>query len=95
MKILPASIEQQIDRVDRTRSLIAGISFGLLAFWSFYRVLWMLYMTIAYNFLFGSLMFSIVLWGVIGAVAAIAAVAFLTRYNRAGEPAEPDERTQP
>lgn len=95
MKILPASIEQQINRIDRTRSLIAGISFGLLAFWSFYRVLWMLYLTIAYNFLFGSLMFSIVLWAVIGAVATIAAVAFLTRYVRPPKSAEHDELTQP
>ena len=80
MKILPPNIEEQIDRVDRNRSLIIGISTGLLAFWCLYRVLWSIYLSVTYDFLFGSLVFSIVLWGVIGAVATIAATAFLTRY---------------
>lgn len=82
MKILPTSIEEQIDRVDRNRSLIIGISTGLLAFWCIYRVLWSIYLSLTYDFLFGSLVFSIVLWGVIGAVAAIAATGFLTRYAK-------------
>jgi hypothetical protein len=82
MKILPTSIEEQIDRVDRNRSLIIGISTGLLAFWCIYRVLWSIYLSLTYDFLFGSLVFSIVLWGVIGVVAAIAATGFLTRYSK-------------
>jgi hypothetical protein len=82
MKILPANIEEQIDRVDRNRSLIIGISAGLLAFWSFYRVLWSIYLSLTYDFLFGSLVFSIVLWGVIGVVATIAATGFLLRYAK-------------
>ena len=82
MKILPANIEEQIDRVDRNRSLIIGISAGLLAFWCVYRVLWAIYLSLTYDFLFGSLVFSIVLWGVIGVVAAIAATGFLTRYAK-------------
>ena len=82
MKILPANIEEQIDRVDRNRSLIIGISAGLLAFWSVYRVLWSIYLSLTYDFLCGSLVFSIVLWGVIGVVAAIAATEFLTRYSK-------------
>lgn len=82
MKILPANIEEQIDRVDRNRSLIIGISSGVLALWCLYRVLWSLYLMMTYDFLFGSLLFSIVLWGVVGAVAAIAAIGFLTRYAR-------------
>jgi hypothetical protein len=45
-------------------------------------VLWSIYLSIAYDFLFGSLVFSIVLWGVIGVVATIAATAFLTRYAK-------------
>jgi hypothetical protein len=82
MKLLPTNIEQQIDRVDRNRSLIIGISFALVAFWSFYRVLWSIYLTMTYDFLFGSLVFPIVLWGVIGTAAGIGAAGFLLRYTR-------------
>ena len=32
--------------------------------------------------MFGSLIFPIVLWGVIGVAAAISAIAFLTRYSK-------------
>ena len=82
MKILPTSIEEQIDRVDRNRSLIIGISAGLVACWCLYRVLWSIYLSLTYDFLFGSLVFSIVLWGVIGVVATVAATGFLTRYAK-------------
>jgi inner membrane protein involved in colicin E2 resistance len=82
MKILPPSIEEHIDRVDRNRSLIIGISAGLTAFWCIYRVLWSIYLSLTYDFLFGSLVFSIVLWGVIGVVAGIAATGFLLRYAK-------------
>jgi inner membrane protein involved in colicin E2 resistance len=82
MKLIPANIEEQIDRVDRSRSLIIGISTGLLALWCVYRVLWSVYLMATYDFMFGSLLFSVVLWGVVGVVAAIAAVGFLTRYAR-------------
>ena len=82
MKIMPASVEQQISRIDRQHSLIIGISCGLLAFWSIYRVIWSLYLATTYNFLFGSLAFGIVLWGVIGGAAAISATGFLTRYAK-------------
>jgi inner membrane protein involved in colicin E2 resistance len=82
MKILPAGIEEQIDRVDRNRSLIIGISAGLTALWCIYRVLWSIYLSLSYDFLFGSLVFSIVLWGVIGVVAGVAAFGFLTRYAK-------------
>jgi hypothetical protein len=82
MKIVPTSIAQQIDRVDRQYSLAIGISTGLLAFWSIYRVIWSLYLALTYNFIFGALVFPIVLWGVIGAVAAIASIGFVTCYLR-------------
>ena len=82
MKILPPSIEEHIDGVDRNRSLIIGISAGLVAFWCIYRVLWSIYLSVAYDFLFGSLVFSVVLWGAIGVIAAIAATGFLTRYAK-------------
>jgi hypothetical protein len=83
MKIVPTSIEEQINRVDRQRSLYIGISAGLLAVWSFFRVLYSLYLSITFGwFLGGALIFQIVLWGVVGVAAAIAATGFLTRYNR-------------
>jgi hypothetical protein len=93
MKIVPTAIEQQINRVDRQPSLASAISCGLLAFWSFYRVLWSLYLALSYNFLFGSLVFQVALWGVIGTAAAIAAVGFLTRYKSGA--AQTDETDRP
>jgi hypothetical protein len=42
MNIVPTSIQEQINRVDRQRSLYIGISTGLLAVWSLFRVIWML-----------------------------------------------------
>lgn len=93
MKILPANIEQHIDRVDRQRSLAIAISSALLAFWSLYRVAWSLYLALTYNFVFGSLIFPIILWGVIGVTAAISAIAFFTRYSKAPT-SEPNPPTQ-
>jgi hypothetical protein len=83
MKILPSNIEQQIDRVDRQKSLAIAISSGLVAFWCLYRVAWSLYLALTYNFVSGSLIFPIVLWGVIGVAAAVSAIAFFIRYSKA------------
>jgi len=82
MKIVPASIEEQINRVDRQRSLYIGISAGLIALWSVFRLIWVLYIGMTFGWFLGSMVFQLVLWGVIGAVAAVAAVGFLTRYSK-------------
>ncbi|OMC09450.1 MULTISPECIES: hypothetical protein [unclassified Mycobacterium] len=82
MKIVPASIEEQINRVDRQRSLYIGISAALIALWSVYRVLWTLYIGMTFGWFLGSMVFPLVLWGVIGAAAGVAATGFLTRYSR-------------
>jgi hypothetical protein len=82
MKIVPASIEEQINRVDRQRSLYIGISSAVLAAWSVIRLIWMLYITLTFGVFFGALVFQFVLWSVIGVAAAVSAVGFLTRYNR-------------
>jgi hypothetical protein len=82
MKLVPASIEEQINRVDRQRSLYFGISAGLVAAWSLFRLIWVLYLALTFDWLFGSMIFQVVLWGAIGAVAGIAAVGFLTRYSK-------------
>jgi hypothetical protein len=82
MKIVPTGIEEQINRVDRQRSLYFGISAALVAAWSLFRLIWVLYIGMTFGWFLGSMVFQLVLWGVIGAVAGIAAVGFLTRYGR-------------
>ena len=82
MNILPTCIEEKINRVDRQRSLYIGISTGVLAVWSFYRLIWMLYIGMTFGWFFGAMAFSLVLWGVIGTVAAVASFGFLTRYRK-------------
>jgi hypothetical protein len=82
MKIVPASIEEQINRVDRQRSLYIGLSAGALAVWSVFRLFWVLYIGMTFGWFFGAMVFQLVLWGVIGVVAAIAATGFLTRYSK-------------
>jgi hypothetical protein len=82
MKIVPASIEEQINRVDGQRSLYFGISAGVVAVLSLFRLLWVLYLALTFDWMFGSMVFQMVLWGVVGAVAGIAAIGFLTRYNK-------------
>jgi uncharacterized ion transporter superfamily protein YfcC len=82
MNILPTGIEEKINRVDRQRSLYIGISTGVLAVWSFYRLIWMLYIGMTFGWFLGAMAFSFVLWGVIGTVAAVASFGFLTRYRK-------------
>ncbi|MBV8789446.1 MAG: hypothetical protein JOZ00_22555 [Mycobacterium sp.] len=82
MKIVPASIEEQINRVDRQRSLYIGISAGALALWSAFRLIWTLYIGMTFGWFLGSMAFGLVLWGVIGTVAAVASIGFLTRYTK-------------
>jgi hypothetical protein len=82
MKIVPASIEEQINRVDRQRSLYIGISSAVLAAWSVFRLIWLLYIGLTFGVFFGAMLFQFVLWSVIGAAAAVSAVGFLTRYQK-------------
>jgi hypothetical protein len=83
MNIVPPAIEEQINRVDRQRSRYLGISSAVLAAWCVYRLIWAVYLSMSFGgFVAGSLVFSFVLWGVIGVVAAVAAVAFLARAKK-------------
>jgi hypothetical protein len=82
MQLLPTSIQEHVNRIDRQRSLMLGISAGLLAAWSFFRLIWLLYIAATFGLFLGSLVFQFVLWGVIGTVAAIAATALLIRYSK-------------
>lgn len=85
MKIVPTSIEERINKVDRTPSLIIGICSAILALWCVYDVFWAIYAatvlsSVGYSPV--SAIFSIVFWGVIGVIAVISAVGFLTRYAK-------------
>jgi uncharacterized membrane protein len=85
MKIVPARIEEQISRIDPTRSRVIGVSSAVLAAWCAYRLLWLVYLAATISSVGWSpvsLVFPFVLWGVIGVVAAIAAVGFLTNAKR-------------
>ena len=79
MITLPAAIEEQINRFDRQRSLIIGITNAVIAAWCAYRLIWLMYVAVTFSGFFGSLIFSFVLWGVVGIVAAATAVIFLQR----------------
>lgn len=79
MIALPAAIEEQINRFDRQRSLIIGITNAVIAAWCAYRLIWLTYLAVTFSGFFGSLIFSFVLWGVVGIVAAATAVIFLQR----------------
>lgn len=82
MNILPTAIEEQINRVDRQRSRIIGIGSAVVAAWCAYRLIWLVYLAVTFGGFFGSLVFSFILWGVIGVVAACAAVVFLVRAKQ-------------
>ncbi|OBK21380.1 hypothetical protein A5634_10170 [Mycobacterium asiaticum] len=82
MNIVPAAIEAQINRVDRQRSLWIGISLAVLAVGSFFRLLWMLYVSMAFGAFAGPLAFHVVFSLIVGAAAAVGAIGFLTRYHK-------------
>ena len=85
MSIIPARVQEQVSRVDRTRSLWIGISAGVTALWSLYRVFWLFYAattlsSVGYTGI--SLIFPLVLWGAIAVVAGSASAVFLLRYSK-------------
>jgi hypothetical protein len=85
MNIVPTRIQEQVNRVDRTRSLPIGIALGVTALWCIYRIFWLIYTASVLSSVGWSpvsLIFPFVLWGVIGVVAVVGAIAFLTRYNK-------------
>jgi hypothetical protein len=85
MNIVPTRLQEQVNRVDRNRSLIIGISAGLTALWSIYRLFWLLYAATTLShvgFSPVSLIFPFVLWGIIGVAAGFVALAFLVRYAK-------------
>lgn len=85
MKIVPTRIEEQINRVDPSRSRVIGIVSAITAVWCAYRLFWLFYVATTISSVGWSpvsLVFPFVLWGVIGVVTAVVAVAFLTHAKR-------------
>lgn len=98
MKIVPAPIEHYVDRVDPRYRTYVGVSWALVAAWSAFRMFWLIFaaMTLAsYGWSPVSLIFGVVIWGVIGVVAVIGAVAFLTHHDRLPQPERHEEQSQP
>jgi hypothetical protein len=85
MTIIPARLQEQVNRIDRTRSLWIGVSTGVTALWSLYRVFWLFYAATALSsvgYTGISLVFPLVLWSAIAVVAGVVSVAFLLRYSK-------------
>ncbi|OBK71220.1 hypothetical protein [Mycobacterium sp. 1274761.0] len=85
MSIIPSRIQDQVSRVDRTRSLVIGISAGLTALWSLYRVFWLIYAATVLSSVGGSgisLVFPLVLWGAVAVAAGTVSAVFLLRYSK-------------
>lgn len=85
MSIIPDRIQEQVSRIDRTRSLWIGISAGITALWSLYRVFWLFYATTALSsvgYTGISLIFPLVLWGAIAVAAGFVSAVFLLRYSK-------------
>ncbi len=85
MNLVPTRIQEQVGRVDRTYALVIGISAGLTALWSIYRVFWLFYAAATFSSVGWSpvsLVFPLVMWGVIGVGAAFVSLAFLLRYAK-------------
>jgi hypothetical protein len=83
MNTVLARIQEQVNRVDRSRSLLIGISTGLVALWSLYRVFWLFYsMSVlsGVGYSSGSLVISTLFWGAVGVATAAVSAAFLIRY---------------
>ncbi|BBY29005.1 hypothetical protein [Mycolicibacterium sediminis] len=83
MNTVLTRVQEQVSRVDRSRSLLIGISAGLTALWSLYRVFWLFYsMSVlsGVGYSSGSLIFSTVFWGAIAVVAGGVSAVFLIRY---------------
>jgi hypothetical protein len=85
MNIVPARIQEQINRVDRSRAMVLGIVAGLTVLWSVYRLIWLIYSATVLAGVGWSpiaLVFPFVLWTAIGVAAAIAGLALLNRYKQ-------------
>ena len=85
MNIVPARIQEQISQVDSTYSLVIGISTGIAALWSIYRVFWLVYTTATFSSVGWSpvsLVFPLIMWSVFAVGTGLVSAAFLLRYAK-------------
>lgn len=85
MNIVPTRIQEQISQVDRTYSLVIGISTGVAALWSIYRVFWFVYTAATFSSIGWSpvsLVFPLIMWSVFAVGMGLVSVAFLLRYAK-------------
>jgi membrane protein YdbS with pleckstrin-like domain len=85
MNIVPSRIQEQAKRVDRTWSLVIGISTGLTALWSVYHVFWLFYTAVTFSSVGWSpvaLVLPVVFWVAFGVIAGLVSATFLMRYAR-------------
>jgi hypothetical protein len=85
MNIVPTRIQEQIGRVDRNYALYIGISAGITALWSIYRVFWLVYTAATFSSVGWSpvsLVFPLVFWAVVAVGTGFVSAAFLLRYAK-------------
>ncbi|AEV76759.1 hypothetical protein MycrhN_6302 [Mycolicibacterium rhodesiae NBB3] len=85
MNIVPTRIQEQIGRVDRNYALYIGISAGITALWSIYRVFWLVYTAATFSSVGWSpvsLVFPLVFWAVVAVGTGLVSAAFLLRYAK-------------
>jgi hypothetical protein len=83
MNTVLARVQEQVNHVERSRSLLIGISTGVAALWSLYRVFWLFYsMSVlsGVGYSSGTLIFSTLFWGAVAIATGAASAAFLIRY---------------
>jgi hypothetical protein len=81
MNIVPTRMQEQINRVDRTRALLFGILAAVSAFFCIWKLFWLLFAAIAFSGVgWFTWVFSVVTYVAIGALAVFVATAYLTRY---------------
>jgi hypothetical protein len=85
MNIVPTRIQEQIGRVDRNYALYIGISAGITALWSIYRVFWLVYTAATFSSVGWSpvsLVFPLVFWAAVAVGTGLVSAAFLLRYAK-------------
>jgi hypothetical protein len=85
MKIVPDTVEQRINRVDRTPSLVIGIICAVVAVGCLLSLLHLLWVAVAFSsvgWFLPTLLVQLLIYVVVGGAALIGAVGFLTRYQK-------------